>query len=364
MGRKQGSFPACGRCQIIKWGDLRVLAPPSCRKKVMKSKIVHGMLLLLIAAGMLSCDKELKPNDPGALVPLTVDQDKTLSSIAVNGTLLHGEAFGNPADPMVVFLHGGPGGDYRNGMNVKQLVSNNYYVVFYDQRGSGLSKRHPKNSYTIQLMLDDLTAVIQHYRSSPSQKVFLFGHSWGGMLAAAYINKYPAAINGVILAEPGGLDKNLLDEYGKKSRKLKLMTEVTNDALYPDQFLTGSENQHAIVDYRLILTFPYSYASNNDEGIEGPSPFWRNGAAVLKKFAEIADKDGFNFHDHLSLYTTKVLLLYGENNRAYGQAFAQKEASFFPNIQVSKVNGTGHEMIYFKWPTVYALVLPYLNSLR
>jgi proline iminopeptidase len=331
----------------------------------MKNKMMYVATLLFLTAGIWSCKKELNPNDPGALVPKTVDQDASVPSIAVNGTQLHSEAFGNPADPMIVFLHGGPGADYRNGLNVKNLVDDNYYVVFYDQRGSGLSKRHPKNSYTIQGMLDDLTAVIQHYRHSPAQKVFLFGHSWGAMLTAAYINQYPAAINGAILAEPGGLNWDELQQYGKKSRRLKLFDEATNDALYPDQFLSSSKaDEHAIPDYKLALSSSFTYAKNNEEGIEGASPFWRNGAAVMKKLSEIAGKEGFDFRSNLNRFTTKVLFLYSENNRSYGEAFARQESAAFPNVQLSKVNGTGHEMIYFKWDNIYALVLPYLNSLR
>jgi proline iminopeptidase len=330
----------------------------------MKKKSLYCMAILSMALALWSCEKELTPADPGALAPKTVDLDASLPSISVNGTQLHCETYGNPNNPMVVFLHGGPGGDYRNGLNAKYLANDNYYVVFYDQRGSGLSRRHPKDSYNIDLVLNDLTAVIQHYRTSPAQKVFLFGHSWGAMLATAYLNKYPNSISGAILAEPGGLKWDDLKIYSEKSRKLKFFNEVTNDALYPDQFLSGNENDHAILDYKLALSTPYTYAKNNEEGIEGPSPFWRHGAAVLKKLFEIAEKDGFDFTNNLHQYTTRVLFLYSENNRAYGESFARREAAAFPNVQVSKVNGTGHEMIYFGWNNVYALALPYLNSLR
>jgi proline iminopeptidase len=329
----------------------------------MKKKLIY-LLALSLFAFQWSCTKELDPKEPGNLVPKTVDLDPTLPVISVNGTQLHSEAFGNSADPMVIFLHGGPGADYRNGLNVRNLVSDHYYVVFYDQRGSGLSRRHPKDSYSIQIMLDDLAAVIEHYRTSATQKVFLFGHSWGAMLAAAYINKYPQAVNGAVLAEPGGFDRDELQEYSRNSRRLRLFNEATNDALYPDQFLNGKENDHAILDYKLALASSFTYAKNNDEGIESSSPFWRNGAAVVKKLFEIADHDGFDFKSNLGKFTTKILFLYSENNRAYGESFARKEAAAFPDAQVSRVDGTGHEMIYFKWNKVYPLVLPYLESLR
>lgn len=326
----------------------------------MKFFTVALVSVLLLTA----CSKERQINDPGRLVQKTVDQDPAIPSISVNGTLLHAEAFGDPADPMVIFLHGGPGADYRNGLAVKQLVNDRYYVVFYDQRGSGLSKRHDKKTYTIDLMFEDLKAVIAHYRSSAAQKVFLIGHSWGGMLAGGFINKYPTAVNGAVFAEPGGFTYESLKEYGKKTRKTELFKEVSNDIFYLDQFLTGKENEHAILDYKLNVHSSFVYGSNNIEGIEGPSPYWRNGAVVLNSLVDISEKEGFDFTQNMHLYQPPVLFLYGENNKAYGLSFATKEAAKFTRKTLVEIKGTGHEMFYFKWPSVYPVVLAYFNALR
>jgi len=328
----------------------------------MKFKIITAITCLTVF--LSACTKERQINEPGFLVPKTVDQDQTLPSISVNGTQLHAETFGNSDSAMVIFLHGGPGADYQNGLAVKQLAGNGYYVVFYDQRGSGLSKRHKKESFTIQQMFDDLSAVIQHYRTSPTQKIFLFGHSWGAILAAGYINQNPSKISGVIFAEPGGFTWENLQQYGERTRKLKLFAEATSDALYIDQFLTGKENEHEILDYKLNVSSSFTYQKGNTEGIEGASPIWRNGAVVLSSLGKIAEKDGYDFTTNLNQYTTKVLFLYGELNTAYGLEFAQKEAQYFPNKQITLINGTGHEMIYFKWNNVYPVVLTYLNSLK
>ena len=329
----------------------------------MKSKsFLSRVLLLFFVSTQFSCT-EIDPNEPGALVPKTVEQNATLPSIAVNGTMLHAETFGNPNNSIVIFLHGGPGADYRNGLNAKQLAENGYFVVFYDQRGAGLSKRHDKNSYSIQLLLDDLNSVIEHYQTSPTQKIFLLGHSWGGILATAFINKYPTKINGAILAEAGGLTWSDIKEYIEKSKKLKLFSEATNDALYLDQFLTGSENQHEILDYKRAVQSSFSYAEGNEEGIEGPSPFWRHGAVTLNSLVDIAENENINFTTNLNQYQKKVLILYSQNNKAYGISNAQKAANYFPIHQIEKIDGTGHEMIYFKWQSVYPKVLAYLNSI-
>ncbi|TDO98397.1 alpha/beta fold hydrolase [Flavobacterium sp. 245] len=330
----------------------------------MKTNVIYTAVIAVSIFFFLGCENENDINGIGNLVPKTVDQDSSLPSISVNGTQLHAEAFGNPNNPMLIFLHGGPGSDYRNGLNVQQLATDGYYVIFYDQRGSGLSKRHDKKSYSIQLVLDDLTEVIKHYRTSPEQKVFLFGHSWGAMLGTAYVNSYPDKINGLILAEPGGLNKKLLDEYGEMSRKIEIFSEVTSNLLYVDQFLTGKENQHEILDYKFGIATSFSYAKGNKEGIPGPSPFWRIGTTVLESFTDIAENDGFDFTTNLNQYTTKVLFLYGELNQSYGLNFAQKEAAYFPNAAIEEVKGTGHEMIYFKWENVHPIVMNYLNNLK
>ncbi|MDQ6471302.1 alpha/beta hydrolase [Flavobacterium sp. LHD-80] len=330
----------------------------------MKTNVIYTAVIAVSIFFFLGCENENDIDGIGNLVPKTVDQDPTLPSISVNGTQLHAETFGNPNNPMLIFLHGGPGSDYRNGLNVQQLENDGYYVIFYDQRGSGLSKRHDKKSYSIQLVLDDLTEVIKHYKTSPNQKVFLFGHSWGAMLGTAYVNSYPDKIDGLILAEPGGLNKKLLDEYGEMSRKIEIFSEVTSNLLYVDQFLTGKENQHEILDYKFGISTSFSYAKGNKEGIPGPSPFWRIGTTVLESFTDIAENDGFDFTTNLNQYKTKVLFLYGELNQSYGLSFAQKEAAYFPNSAIAEVKGTGHEMIYFKWENVYPIVLNYLNDLK
>lgn len=321
------------------------------------------LAVLLSAFTFAGCKKELKPNDPGNLVPKTVTEDPSLPAISVNGTKLHSETFGNPLNPMVVALHGGPGADYLSIRNCKMLADDGYFVVFYDQRGSGLSQRHDKNIYSIQLMLDDLTAVINYYRKSANQKIFLLGHSWGAMLATAYVNSYPDAINGLILAEPGGFTWDETNSYLSRTRQTEPFSESTNDLLYFDQVLTGKENEHEILDYKMALSSAFDSKEGNVLG--DPSyPFWRMGAVTQMALFEIASTDGFDWTINLSKFKIKVLFCYSERNKAYGLEHAKLVSSAYPNVQLEKIIGTGHEIIYFGWNNFYPLAKTYLNSIR
>lgn len=306
-----------------------------------------------------SCSKELSFNSPGALVPLTVTEDPSLPSIIIDGVKLHAETYGSPNHPILLVVHGGPGGDYRSMLNFRQLVHDSMFVIFYDQRGSGLSQRLDANAYTaIQEYIDELEGIIQHYRQDASQSVILAGHSWGAMLATAYINQHPNSITGAILAEPGGFTWEQTTAYLNKSRKLNLFSEITNDQVYIDQLVTN--NQHNTLDYKLALLSSGNLAT----GDRTTPSFWRYGAVCNSASIGLAttEPEAMNFTTHLQNYTKKVLFTYSERNTAYGKEHALEVSSAFPNIQVEEVAGCGHEIPQFGWNNFYPLVKNYLNE--
>jgi proline iminopeptidase len=327
----------------------------------MKSRYLMA-LTIFSASTFWGCQTELDINDPGNLVPKTAEQDSSIPSITVNNAQLHAEAFGPSTGPMIVVLHGGPGSDYRYLLNCMEFANQGYRVIFYDQRGAGLSQRFKKSVYTMQIVYDDLSGVIAHYRTSPSQKVFLLGHSWGAMLASAYINQYPTAINGAILAEPGGLIWEDVEEYIKRSRKFKYFSELLNDAVYADQFMTGKKDKHAILDYKFDLL---TAGESSEIGNEGDLPGWRSGAVTFDAYLELGDREKPDWTQNLDEYTTEVLFIYSANNKAYGLTHAQKVSAPFPSVQLFKAEGAGHDMLSFPtgWNNTYPVMLEYLNSL-
>ena len=326
-------------------------------------KMAVAILSAIIFAG---CEEEVFIYEPGNLVPKTVDQDPGLPSIIVNGAQLHAEAFGPADSALVIILHGGPGSDYRYLLRCKEIANQGYRVVFYDQRGSGLSQRFPKSVYSIQVMLNDLGGVIDHYRTSPSQKVFLLGQSWGAMLATAYVNVYPTAISGLILGEPGGLIWQDVLDYVSRSREARITSELLNDITYMDQFITGKENQQEILDYKYGLLSFVEDDKDNPIGDEELVPFWRSGAVCNMALFERGNAEKPDWTTNLHLYDTEILFLYSENNRAYGKEWAEKISSAYPNVQLFEVMGAGHDMLTFNtgWNNSYPTMLTYLSALR
>lgn len=323
-------------------------------------------MLAIAMVFFTACEKE-SMSEPGALVPRTVDQDHALPSLKLNGTQLHVKTFGSSSNPIIVMVHGGPGADYRSLMSAKAYADNGFFVVFYDQRGTGLSKREDREQFekndAVQLMIDDLNALINHFQQSDKQKVFLIGHSWGAMLSTAYINAYPTRISGVVLAEPGGFTWTQTEEYLGRSNQIKFFSEALNDAIYPEQMFAGKD-VHEVLDYKASFFSTFENAEGNTIGNASSYPFWRNGAVAFDALIQHAEVHGFDFTAHLSKYNTKVLFAYSELNSAYGLEWAKKVSAPYPKVEFTEIQNSGHELLYFGWDDFYPKTLTYLNSLK
>ena len=328
-----------------------------------KIKRYKGLTMSIAAAGLLmftstSCEKIDSYDE---LVPQTVELDKSLPSLSVNGTTLHAETFGDPNDPLIIGIHGGPGDDYKSIINLKDFANDGYFVVLYDQRGCGLSQRHNADAFSTQVMIDDLEAVINHYRQ-PGKKLILAGHSWGAMLATAYINQHPYEVDGMVLMEPGGFTWDDTKEYLSRSRKINIFNEGTNDILYQDQFLTGDD--HATLDYKSALGAASNHIGDNVNGLSGPTPFWRSGAVCSSALFDYVDEQPFDFTTNLSQVNIPILFVYSELNEAYGLEHSQLVSSPFQNVQMFKVMGSGHEVVHSGWNNLYPTAKTYLNSIN
>jgi proline iminopeptidase len=334
--------------------------------KTTNHKFIVMATAIISAITIGGCEKEIYLDEPGNLVPKTADQDPAIPSVIINGARLHSEAFGPPDSTLIVVLHGGPGSDYRYLLKCKEFANQGYRVVFYDQRGCGLSQRFSKSSYSLKVMFDELGGVIDHYRTSPSQKVFLLGQSWGAMLATAYVNEHPSAISGLILAEPGGFVWHDIADYSERSREAGIAGEMLNDVTYMDQFITGKESQQEILDYKFGLLSFAETDKDNPMGNEAHVPFWRWGAVCNHSLFELGEAEQPDWTTNLYQFPTKILFMYSENNRAYGEEWAKKVSSAYPNVQLFEVMGAGHDMLTFDtgWNNAYPVMLEYLNSMN
>jgi len=305
--------------------------------------VLPAFALVLLPLGLTGC---LDPNDPGNLVPKTVDEDPSLPRIEVAGALMHAEAFGPATAPTVIVLHGGPGSDYRNLLSLSALADDGYRVQFWDQRGTGLSQRFDADHYTWGTYLEDLRLVVEQ-TVAPGQPFVFIGHSWGAMYLTWFIDSYGdygGRLRGAILSDPGGFTKAELDDYIKRYMgSLPLTGETINDFFWSEQFISATD--HARADYlRGMMALTGVPADHNDPA--NPAPFWRAGAVVNSALFDLAKRDGFDWTTHLDGFAPKVLFLRGDLDTAHTLAQQQMLAAHYPDADIVTMSNVGHEMIW------------------
>jgi len=289
-------------------------------------------------------------------VPATVVHDPELPALEVNGVRLHAESFGDKSKPLVVVLHGGPGDDYRMLLPL-QALADEYHLVFYDQRASGLSERVPDDLITLDHFLDDLAGIIKHF-AAPDAPVVLLGHSWGAMLASSYIGRHPQSISAAVLAEPGFLTpaqaERFIETVGTSPpvswQTAKSMLRAWGESMHIEE---GDE--HVRMDYmmlRLMMTpvpgHPMAGYFCDEDLSTAVLDHWRFGAAASPAlFAQAVDDNGkftIDLSAGVDQFTGPVLFLTSSCNRLIGEEFQKEHLPLFQKATQQVIQGSGHTM--------------------
>ena len=113
---------------------------------------------------------------------------------------LHGRLAGDPNSGCVlVAINGGPGLTSNYMLDLEQLAGRDCAVVTYDQRGMGKSSKpavpDSAESYTLFKYAEDVEAIRLELKA---ERIHLFGHSFGGIIAMQYAVLYPEHVNSMI----------------------------------------------------------------------------------------------------------------------------------------------------------------------
>ena len=307
----------------------------------------HRMSLSLRSLATLAFLVPLWWLTTGFSLPHTVDRDPTLPAVELAGYRFHAEAFGGDRRPVLIVLHGGPGADYRYLLPLKALADD-YRVVFYDQRGTGLSPRVPADSITLDSFVTDLDAFVNHYgRGRP---VHLVGHSWGAMLASAYAGAHPRKVARLVLAEPAFLDHSTADALQSAGGPGIGVIWGFATAWLKKWFVRTEGDPYARDDFFLMQVLLLTQGTQ--QMCHGKPPAmqaWRSGspnfeATIGRMRSDPAFFQGLDFRRGTEAFNGQVLLLAGACNQVVGAAQQARHLRHFRHARLAVVPEAGHFM--------------------
>lgn len=158
------------------------------------------IVLLVLVISSVRCSKDSKP-------------DKNMLDnyyfVKVGNVALPVRVCGNiNSDIAVIFIHGGPGGSAQGERaNVYwQEIEKYYKVIYYDQRGSGVTQGQTKaEDMSIEQFSEDLDNIVDFTKQvAKADKIFIHGASWGGGLATYYLldTVHQNKLRGAIIESP------------------------------------------------------------------------------------------------------------------------------------------------------------------
>ncbi|MEL7269837.1 MAG: alpha/beta hydrolase [Bacteroidota bacterium] len=246
----------------------------------------------------------------------------------------------------LITLHGGPGGAGLGFQgNAFDQIEDNYGVVYFDQRGSGMSQgSYSEDDVTIDLMAEDVLALVKVLKRvyGDDSRLFLLGHSWGGALGPATLLKDQDEFLGWINVDGSHSPKDLYFEYIRNfERVAATQIELGNsvrfwESVY-DELDRVDRNRVTLDDFNTLnrLAFDAEEYLTDDGFIKKAE---NGGISVsdynlltfvwnLLKIQSILDDDfigKLSFTEALSEITIPSLVLWGRYDMVVPEFYAQE----------------------------------------
>jgi proline iminopeptidase len=311
------------------------------KKEIAMTQLRLTSLTIIGFIMLLSCTR----------IPSTVAFDDQLSYTEIDGYRFHTETFGEPENPVIIVVHGGPGGDYRYLLPLQSLADE-YFIVFYDQRGCGLSPRVEDSLLTLEQNLEDLKNIALYF--GKGNPVAVIGHSWGGMLGVALANQYPDVVHTLVAAEPGILHPQAAQAFAADLEEHQSFWDffvlMRHMVVYP---FVEKQDGHEGYDYVMtkILNRNKPGPPYNCEGQQMPEDaFLRGGFAAFNQMLRPTLSDPANFTwdltSNIKSYRGQLLFLSSECS-FLGFDYQEKHHLLKMPAQTKHlmVPNTGHNMI-------------------
>ncbi|MCX8478520.1 MAG: proline iminopeptidase-family hydrolase [Chitinophagales bacterium] len=274
---------------------------------------------------------------------------------------------GNNPTMKVLILHGGPGGTHEGYECFESfLPKENIEFIYYDQLASGNSD-NPKDSslYDLSRYVEEVEQVRQALKLDKSN-FYLYGHSWGGLLAMQYALKYQENIKGLIISDMMAS----CPQYGKYADEVlsKQMPPSVLDTIRRLEKAGDFENPKYM---ELLLT--HFYAKHVIRLANWPEPVTRMFSKLNKdlytimqgpsEFGVAGKLKNWDLSKELKLITVPTLVI-GATYDTMDPAYLEWMSKQFPKGEFLLCKNGSHLCLYDDQETYFTGLIKFIKSVN
>jgi proline iminopeptidase len=258
--------------------------------------------------------------------------------------------------PPCIYVHGGPGQGTQSFRRMRgDRLEVALTMIYVDQRGSGQS------ASAVDYRLDRVVADLDEVRAALGlDRVYLLAHSFGGVLAVRYAERYPARVRGLVLANAtlwltDTVRAQLAYIRGQLGEPADV-PDVTDGARVRAEFDAARERLSRKSEYVPLLAADVA-TMRALRAVDADPP--RNPAfAAYVRGPDGAELEA-DFTPRTAGITAPVLVITGDRDHAIGPDHARRFA--FPRQTVRRIDGS-HLLYYENSDAFVAVVRDWLTA--
>lgn len=264
----------------------------------------------------------------------------------VNGASLWTVRVGQ-GDPLFI-ISGGPGSAHI-GMRGMDSLANNCSLIYYDAFGRGKSDTAIEiKEYTLERDVSDLEEL---RKQMGFEKINIFGHSYGTVVAQAYSIHYPERVSHLILSAPFHSYLMWQANDDNYNREIQINYPEVWDTLMivRNQGFVSSDPIHQEIYGRVPYGFLYAYNPANFEN-RRRTPYPNRFNTQL--YYQMVGRDGdfivgsdigsFDFRKDLKNLNMPVLILAGRYDRVAVPSMMVQYKNYCPQAEFHLFEKSGH----------------------
>jgi proline iminopeptidase len=277
---------------------------------------------------------------------------------------LYYRRFGSGSDVLVA-LHGGPGMPHDYLAPLARHAGDDLTVYLYDQFGVGRSDRPAPGDFD-RYTVDHYRAEVEAVRRAidPDADFYVYGQSWGGMLALEYAIEHHEALDGLVLANTLADTRSayesmrgVLDDLPPEERATieEHEAERAYDAPAYEAALDGAYREHVCrtEEYPAPVLSTFERINFDVYGL-----MWGPNEYVLQETARLR---GWDVRDELGGVDVETLVLTGEHDEI-DPAIAEDIAERLPDSTLHCFDGCSHMPFWERPDAHYEVVEEFLGT--